>query len=89
MIFSAIPDILDQRVHAVWDWMIRAAYHDAGRVVLRAVCRAEVRPDSQLPPPEAVCADCRAALPENAIPRPAPGSPMLRDLTRIYWEMTR
>ena len=89
MTFSVIPNAEDKRAHAAWDWMIRAAYHDPGRVVLRTVCGAEVRPDSQLPPPEAVCDSCRAALPEHAIPRPAPGNPMLRDLARIHSEMVR
>jgi hypothetical protein len=86
--YSVIPS-KPGGVHAVYDFVIRAAFYDAGRLGLRAVCGAEVHPDSQLPPLEAVCADCGAALPHNAVPRPAPGSPILCDLARIHAEMAR
>lgn len=88
MTYSAIPNTLDRRVHAVWDWMIRAAFVDAGRVRLRAVCAAEARPDNQLTTHSLVCDACRAALPEHAIPRPTPGNPMLAELARVHAEMT-
>lgn len=87
--FSVIPNTEDKRAHAVWDWMIRSAYHDHGRVVLRAVCGAEVHPDYQLPTGVVPCEACRTTLPEDAIPRPAPGSPLLWDMARIHTELSR
>lgn len=89
--FSVVPGA-DGRVHAVLDFVIRAAYHDPGLVKLRAVCGDEVRPDNRLPPPSskgALCARCREALPKNAVPRPGPGSPMLRELARLHAELAR
>lgn len=89
MTFSVIPNAEDKRAHAVWDWVIRSAYHDPGRVVLRAVCGTEVHPHNQLPPAAVPCDACRTTLPHDAIPRPAPGSPLLRDMARVHAELTR
>jgi hypothetical protein len=87
MTYSVIPS--DGVAHAVWGWMIRAACLDPGTVKLQAVCCTEVTPEHRLPTPEAACTECRAALPPNAIARPAPGSPMLHELARIHAEMAR
>jgi hypothetical protein len=89
MTFSIIPDTEDKRVHAVMDWMIRSVCLDPGTVKLRAVCGTEVRPARQLPPAGAPCGKCCSGLPANAIPRPAPGSPMLLELARLHAELTR
>lgn len=89
MTFSVIPNAEDERAHAVWDWVIRSAYHDPGLVVLRAVCGTEVHPANQLPSGAVPCDACRKNLPNNGIPRPAPGNPLLRDMARIHTELTR
>lgn len=88
--FSVVPGA-GCIVHAVFDFVIRAAYHDPGLVKLRAVCGDEVCPDSRLPPSlrDALCAGCREALPRNAVPRPGPGSPMLRELAGLHTGLTR
>lgn len=88
--FSVVPSKLGG-VHAVMDWMIRAAYHDPALVKLRAVCGDEVRPGNRLPPSpkSALCARCREAMPENVVPRPGPGNPMLRQLAELHAELTR
>lgn len=88
--FSLIPGT-DGIVHAVLDFIIRAAYLDPGLVKLHAVCGDEVRPEDHLPPAptDALCSRCCQAMPENTVPRPGPGSPMLRDLARLHAELTR
>lgn len=89
MAFSVIPNAEDKRAHAVWDWVIRSAYHGPGPVLLRAVCGTKVYPDNRLPPGVAPCDACRKNLPNDVTPRPAPGSPLLRDMARIHAELTR
>lgn len=88
--FSVVP-AADGRVHAVLDFVIRAAYHDPGLVKLRAACGDEVRPGNRLPlaPEDALCARCRKALPKDAAPRPGPGSPMLHELAQLHVELGR
>ena len=88
--FSVVPGA-DGIVHAVLDFIIRAAYLDPGLVKLRAVCGDEVRPDNRLPPSpkDALCIRCCQAMPENGVPRPWPGSPMLRELAELHAELTR
>jgi hypothetical protein len=83
--YSIIPSA-DGDVHAVFDWNIRAVFHDGthARKVLRSACDRPIDPVSYLPQDAKLCADCVAALPETAVPRPAPGTPLLRQIANLY-----
>lgn len=79
--YSVIPSKRDGLPHAVWDFVLLSFRLDGG--TLRAVCGDEVIPDNRLPPGIRLHRACRVALPVYAVPRPAPGEPMLKELARI------
>lgn len=83
--YSIIPSA-DGDVHAVFDRHISAVFHDGthARQALRSACERPVHPVSYLPQDAELCADCVAALPEMAVPRPAPGTPLLRQMAALY-----
>ncbi|MBO0883827.1 MAG: hypothetical protein J2P17_26520 [Mycobacterium sp.] len=83
--YSIIPSA-DGDVHAVFDRHIRAVFHDRthAREVLRSACGRPVHPVSYLPLDAELCADCVVVLPAMAVPRPAPGTPLLRQMADLY-----
>lgn len=82
--YSVIPD-RDTGVHAVYDQVIRRAFHcgtlRAGG--LQAVCGQAVLPANRLTAAK-LCQGCTAALAPTDKPRPAPGSPLLREMAALY-----
>lgn len=88
--YSIIPSA-DGDVHAVFDRHIRAVFHNGthARQALRSACERPVHPISHLPQDVELCADCVAVLPDMAVPRPAPGTPLLRQMADLYPESLR
>lgn len=56
---------------------------------LPAVCGAMVIPVPFLPLGGVLCRSCTDELPENAVPRPALGNALLREMSSLYPESAR